>query len=51
MYHSLMSHRVGGIFRLKGYIVTEYLLSRLVAFTAANMRVFRVSPAIGMDNC
>lgn len=30
---------------------TQYLLSRFVAFTAANTRVFRVSPAMGMDSC
>lgn len=28
-----------------------YLLSRLEAFTAANTRVFRVSPAMGMARC
>ena len=32
-------------------MLIEYLLSKLVALTAANTRVFRVSPAIGMDSC
>lgn len=32
-------------------VLSEYLLSRLLAFTAANTRVFRVSPAMGMDSC
>lgn len=32
-------------------VTVVYLLSRLVAFTAANTRVFRVSPDIGMARC
>lgn len=33
------------------YVCEVYLLSRLEAFTAANTRVFRVSPAMGMARC
>lgn len=40
-------------FKVKLWVdtLTEHLLSRLLAFTAANTRVFRVSPAMGIDSC
>lgn len=34
-----------------GDFFQQYLLSRLVALTAANTLVFRARPAMGMDNC
>lgn len=33
------------------FFFKQYLLSRLVALTAANTLVFKARPAMGMDNC
>lgn len=41
----------GELLRVSGRVCTKYLLSRLLAFTAAKTLVFRVSPAMGMDSC